>query len=102
MIIGAIIETGNSTTGAQSSGHNGAALIQFITWNDAVKWARIQSSQVVYGTDNMNIKCLTTIINTDTEEKQWWYLCFCQRFLHVKNVIPSCLDFSAVLVSCIV
>ena len=73
MIIGAILETANNVSGAQSSGQNGASLLTFYTWNDAIQWATLQSQRVIYGTSNQHIYTLCSITNTDTSEDRWWF-----------------------------
>jgi phenylacetate-coenzyme A ligase PaaK-like adenylate-forming protein len=73
MIVGAILETANNAAGSPSSGQNGAALITFYTWNDAINWATLQSEQITYGTGNSPIFTLCSITNTETSELRWWY-----------------------------
>jgi hypothetical protein len=73
MIIASIIEVARLITGQQESTMNGASSVIFYTWDDAVTWARIQSEDVVYGTNSYNARCLVICINTDTEERRWWY-----------------------------
>jgi len=73
MIIGAILETSWSSTGAQSQVQNGASILHFYNMQDAETWARIQSEYVAYGTNPEGILTLCTVINTDTELKRWWF-----------------------------
>ena len=73
MIIGSIIDVDWSNTGSQSSGTNGATSVVFYTEHDAITWARIQSQQVIYGTDSYSTSCLIVVVNTDDETRRWWY-----------------------------
>ena len=73
MIIGAILETSWSATGAQSQVQNGAALMHFYSMSDAEAWARLQSELVTYGTNPEGVYTVCTILNTDTEQKRWWF-----------------------------
>lgn len=73
MIIGAITEVTNQPTGVVNRELNGASLISFYTMEQAIMWARLQSEQTISGTAGNETYCLTTIINTNTEVKRWWF-----------------------------
>jgi len=69
MIVGAILEV---TDGNWSSGNrNGAALLHFYTWSDAITWAQLQSENSAVSTNG--VMCVCSIVNTDTGEKRWWF-----------------------------
>lgn len=72
MIVGAIIETTDST-GVPERYHNGAALVTFYTMSDAIAWARIQSVQVTFDSSNHRTITLCTVVNTDTNQRRWWF-----------------------------
>ena len=72
MIIGAILESGDGQ-GSGSNRQNGAALVVFYTMADAVSWAELQSTLVLYDTAPSAIYTLCSVINTDTNVKRWWY-----------------------------
>jgi hypothetical protein len=73
MIIGSIIEVDWNSSGAQTTTTNGASSVVFYTQTDADTWARLQSDQVIYGTANYSTSCLIVVVNTDTEQRRWWY-----------------------------
>jgi hypothetical protein len=73
MIIGAIIETTWTPSGAQTSSSNGASMMNFYTIDDAIQWAEIQSEVVYFGTNPEPIIALCTVIDTDTGVKRWWF-----------------------------
>jgi len=73
MIVGAILEMSYNASGVDTGGMNGAAMIQFTTQRDAEQWAILQSELVTYGTNGTPLYTLTTVINTDTGVKRWWY-----------------------------
>jgi len=73
MIIGAILEVSDQGSGAPGGVHNGNSMLHFYTMSDAVTWARLQSESMPYGSSAYNLYALTTIVNTDTGEKRWWY-----------------------------
>tara|TARA_B100000780_G_scaffold125162_1_gene87804 strand:- start:877 stop:1119 length:243 start_codon:yes stop_codon:yes gene_type:complete len=73
MIIGAIIEV-DTTGGAGADARlNGAAMMQFFTLKDAVVWAKLQSEAVTTVSGYNAVSCVTTVINSDTEQKRWWF-----------------------------
>jgi hypothetical protein len=73
MIIGAILDVGQSGTGPGASVVNGAALVTFYTMADAVIWAQLQSENFQSGTNPNNLIPTTSVINTDTGERRWWF-----------------------------
>lgn len=73
MIIGAITEVTNQPDGAVNRELNGASLISFYTMAQAITWARLQSELTVSGSVSNETYCLTTVINTNTGVKRWWF-----------------------------
>jgi hypothetical protein len=73
MIVGSITEMTDSGSGAPERYHNGAAIVIFYTMADAEVWALLQSSNTTYGSPNQYLRCLCTIINTETSTKRWWF-----------------------------
>lgn len=73
MIIGSIVEYGGSQAGTQSSVHNGGAMMHFYSMEDAVTWASLQSERITYGTASTIMDTVCIVVNTDTNEKRWWY-----------------------------
>jgi hypothetical protein len=71
MIIGAIIEVGNSPVNPGGAGQNGAALFHFYTMREALDWAILQSAGFTVGATTT--VCLTSVINTDDSTRRWWY-----------------------------
>mgnify|MGYP003682729059 CR=1 FL=1 len=72
MIIGTILES-SIDSASQNAGTNGASMIHFYTWSDAITWAEVQSERMVYASTGQVISTLCTIINTDTGQKRWWW-----------------------------
>jgi hypothetical protein len=70
MIIGAITET-NQSAAPGGNAMNGTAIMQFYTMSAAVEWAQLQSTGTLVG--SVTVFCLTTVINTATGERRWWY-----------------------------
>ena len=73
MIIGAILEISAFGSGGSDANQNGSALISFYTMEQAIQWATIQSNAVTYGGSGNTVLTLTTIVNTNTGQKRWWY-----------------------------
>jgi len=70
MIIGSIVEIGfGAAPGA--SDRNGAAMLNFSIYNDAVTWAVLQSQEV--SVSGNQVTCLTTVINTSDNTRRWWW-----------------------------
>lgn len=73
MIIGAILETAPGGSGSQTANLNGAAMVHFYSMQDAIEWARVQSEEVIYGSSDIAVRTLCTVVNTKTGQRRWWY-----------------------------
>jgi len=73
MIIGAILETSQYDYGGQTNVLNGVSTLIFYTMRDAIAWAELQSEYMLYGSGGTPIYTLTSVIDTETSVKRWWY-----------------------------
>jgi hypothetical protein len=74
MIIGMILDIGAYNSGEPSGQtQNGAAMMQFYNYQDAINWALDTSRNAPTGTAGASIRCMTMTYNCNTQERRWWF-----------------------------
>jgi len=76
MIVATIIEYTPQSSGSPTSVNreiNGCSSTVFYTQSDAIVFARLMSELIVYGAGSSSLYGLVMVLNTDTEERRWWF-----------------------------